>query len=156
MATHSSVLAWRIPGTGEPGGLLSMGSHSQTQLKQFSSSSRSSSKMSIFNLAISCLTISNLPWFMNLIFQIPMQYYSLQHRNLLLSPVPFTTGSCVCFGSIPSFFLELFLHRSPVTYWAPNQPGEFIFQCLIFLPFHTVHGVLKARILKWLDIPFLV
>ena len=26
MATHSSVLAWRIPGTGEPGGLLSMGS----------------------------------------------------------------------------------------------------------------------------------
>ena len=27
MATHSGVLAWRPPGTGEPGGLLSMGSH---------------------------------------------------------------------------------------------------------------------------------
>ena len=27
MATHSGVLAWRVPGTGEPGGLLSMGSH---------------------------------------------------------------------------------------------------------------------------------
>ena len=27
MATHSSVLAWRIPGTAEPGGLASMGSH---------------------------------------------------------------------------------------------------------------------------------
>ena len=27
MATHSSVLAWQIPGTGEPGGLPSMGSH---------------------------------------------------------------------------------------------------------------------------------
>ena len=27
MATHSGVLAWRIPGTGEPGGLPSMGSH---------------------------------------------------------------------------------------------------------------------------------
>ena len=27
MATHSSVLGWRIPGTGEPGGLPSMGSH---------------------------------------------------------------------------------------------------------------------------------
>ena len=27
MGTHSSVLAWRIPGTGEPGGLPSMGSH---------------------------------------------------------------------------------------------------------------------------------
>ena len=36
------------------------------------------------------------------------------------------------------------------TYW----PGEFIFQCLIFLPFHTVHGVLKARIWKWFVIPF--
>ena len=27
MATHSSILAWRVPGTGEPGGLLSMGLH---------------------------------------------------------------------------------------------------------------------------------
>ena len=27
MATHSCVLAWRVPGTGEPGGLPSMGSH---------------------------------------------------------------------------------------------------------------------------------
>ena len=27
MATHSSVLAWRVPGTGEPGGLPPMGSH---------------------------------------------------------------------------------------------------------------------------------
>ena len=34
------------------------------------------------------------------------------------------------------------------------QPREFIFQCPMFLPFHTVHGVLKARILKWFVIPF--
>jgi len=40
MATHSSVLAWRIPGTGEPGGLPSMGSHSRTRLRRLSSSSR--------------------------------------------------------------------------------------------------------------------
>ena len=39
MATHSSALAWRIPGTGEPGGLLSLGSHSRTGLKRLSSSS---------------------------------------------------------------------------------------------------------------------
>ena len=38
MATHSSVLAWRIPGMGEPGGLLSMRSH-RVGLKQLSSSS---------------------------------------------------------------------------------------------------------------------
>ena len=41
MATHSSVLAWRIPGTGEPGGLLSVGSPSRTRLKRLSSSSSS-------------------------------------------------------------------------------------------------------------------
>ena len=42
MATHSSVLAWRIPGTREPGGLLSMGfTQSQTRLKLLSSSSSS-------------------------------------------------------------------------------------------------------------------
>ena len=35
MATHSSVLAWRIPGTAEPGGLLFMGSQSQTRLSNF-------------------------------------------------------------------------------------------------------------------------
>ena len=34
------------------------------------------------------------------------------------------------------------------------QPGELIFHCHIFLPFHTVHGALKARILKWFAIPF--
>ena len=36
MATHSSILAWRIPGMEEPGGLLTMGSQSQTQLKRLS------------------------------------------------------------------------------------------------------------------------
>ena len=41
MATHSSVLAWRIPGTGEPGALPSMGLHSWTQLRRLSSSSSS-------------------------------------------------------------------------------------------------------------------
>ena len=39
MATHSSVLAWRIPGMGKPGGLPSMGSHNRTWLKRLSSSS---------------------------------------------------------------------------------------------------------------------
>ena len=36
------------------------------------------------------------------------------------------------------------------TYW----PGKFLFQYPIILPLHTVHGVLKARILKWFAIPF--
>ena len=71
-------------------------------------------RMSMFTLTTSCLTTSNLPWFMDLTFQVPMQYCSLQHRILLLSPVTSTTGYWFCFGSIPSFFLELFPHWSPV------------------------------------------
>ena len=66
-------------------------------------------KMSMFTLAISCLIIYNLPWFMDLTFQVPMQYCSLQHWTLLSSPV------------ISTFFLELFLHSSPVAYWAPTK-----------------------------------
>ena len=38
-AAHSSVLAWRSPGMGEPAGLPSMGSQSRTRLKRLSSSS---------------------------------------------------------------------------------------------------------------------
>ena len=34
------------------------------------------------------------------------------------------------------------------------RPGEFLFQYPIILPFQTVHGVLKARILKWFAILF--
>ena len=184
-----------------------------------------------------------------------MQYCCLPHQTLLPSPVTSTTGCCVCFGSISSFFLEFFLHSSSVAYsvqfscsvvshslwlhelaapqaslsitnsrsslrlmsiksvmpssqlilchpllllppippsirvysdestlrmrwpstgvsalasflpkksqgWSPSewtgnilgtyQPGEFIFQCHIFLPFHTVYVVLKARILNLL------
>ena len=78
----------------------------------------------MFTLAISCLTTSNLPWFMDLTFQAPMQYSSLQHQSLLLSPVTARTGYCFCFGCIPSFFLELFLHWSPVAYWAPTDLGS--------------------------------
>ena len=94
----------------------------------------------MFTLAISCLTASNLPWFMNLTFHVPMQYCSLQHHTLLPSLVTSTTGCCFHFGSVSSFFLELFLHFSSSilgTYWL----GKFIFQCHIFLPFHTVYGV---------------
>ena len=123
--------------------------------------------MLTFTRAISCLTTSNLPWLMDLTFQVPMQYCSLQHRTLLLAPFLATAGWCFCFVVIPSFFLELFLHWSPVAYWGIHLsywgvyigkltywPGEFTFQCPIFLPFHTVHAVLKARILKWFAIPF--
>ena len=108
-------------------------------------------KMSMFTVAISCVTTSNLPWFMDLTFQVPMQYCSLQHRTLLPSPVTSTTRWCFHFGSISLFFLELFLHWSPVACWAPTDLGYSSFSVLSFCLFH---GVLKARILKWFAIPF--
>ena len=52
---------------------------------------------------------------------------------------------------IPSAVISPFFSSSILgTY----RSGKFIFQCPIFLPFHTVHGVLKARMLKWFAIPF--
>ena len=107
----------------------------------------------MFTLGITCLTISNLPCFRNLTFQVPMQYCSLQHWTLLPSLVTSTTGCCFCFDSVSSFILEFSLLMSS-SLLGTYQSVEFIFQCPIFLPFHTVHGVLKARILKWFAIPF--
>ena len=96
--------------------------------------------MSILILGISYLTPSNLPWFMDLTFQVPMQYCSLQHQILLLSAVTSTTGYCFCFGSIPSFFLELYLHWPPVAYWAPTNLGSSSFSILAFCLFMLFMG----------------
>ena len=109
--------------------------------------------MSMFTLAISCVIISNLPWFMDLTFQVPMQYCSLQHRTLLLSPVTSTTGCCCCFGSIPSFFLELFLHCSPVAYWAPTDLGSFSFSILSFCLFILFMGFSRQEYWSGLTFP---
>ena len=89
-------------------------------------------KSLMVTLAISCLTTSNLSWFMDLTFQVPIQYYSLEHQTLLPSPVTSTTGWSFCFGSISSFFLELFLHSSSVAYWAPTDLGSSSFHFLCF------------------------
>ena len=111
----------------------------------------------MFTLTISCLTTSNLPWFMNLIFEVPMQYCSLQHQ-IILSPPDTFTEHLFCFCPATSFFLEILviaLNSSPVAYWTPYDLRALIFQCHIFLPFHAVHvhGVLVARILEWFAIP---
>ena len=87
----------------------------------------------LFTLASSCLTTSNLPWFMDQTFQVPMPYCSLQHQTLLLAKVTSTTGCWFCFGSVPSSFLELFLHWSPVAYWAPTHLGGGVHLSLSYL-----------------------
>ena len=78
MATHSSVLAWRIPETGEPGGLPSMGSQSQTRLKRLSSSSRATNNLT-FN--IDCMSIHlKLYFFVFTIFR-KCQFSFQSHRK---------------------------------------------------------------------------
>ena len=108
--------------------------------------------MSTFTLAISCLTTSNLPWIMDLTFQVRMQYCSLQHQTFLLSPVTSTTACCFCFCSVSSFFLELFLHWSPVAYWAPTYLGCSSFSVLHFCHFILFMGFSRQE--YWSCVPF--
>ena len=63
--------------------------------------------MSIFTLAIPCLIMSNLPWFMALTFQDPMQYCSLQQQTLLSPPDTSTTEHRFCSDPAASCFLDL-------------------------------------------------
>jgi len=78
-------------------------------------------KMLMFTLAISFLTMSNLPWFMDLIFQLP------KHWTLLSPPDTFTTEHHCLFGIATSIFLELLItalcypHNIFLTYGAHLQ-----------------------------------
>ena len=51
-----------------------------------------------------------------------------------------------CFGSIPSFFLELFLHGYPVAYWAPTDLGRSSFSVLSFCLFILFMGFSRCPI----------
>jgi len=93
--------------------------------------------MLVFTLAISCLTTSNSPWFMDLTFQVPTQYCSLQHQTLLLSTVPSIAECCFCF----LLWLHPFILSGVISPLIASsilgtyRSGEFIFQCPIFFAF---------------------
>ena len=112
--------------------------------------------MWMFTLAISCLTTSNLPWFTDLTFQVPMQYCSLQHRTLLPSPVTSTTGCFFCFFFL--LWLNLFILFGAVSPLFSSSilgiyhPGEFIFQCLSFCFFILFMGFSRPE--YWSGLPF--
>ena len=108
--------------------------------------------MLMFTLAISCWTTSSLPWFMDLTVHVPMQYCSLQHQTLLLSPVTSTTGCCFCFGSLSSFFLVLFLYWSPEAFWAPTNLGSSSFSVVSFCLFPLFMGFSRQE--YWSGLPF--
>ena len=71
---------------------------------------------------------------------------------MLASPVTSTTGCCFCFGSISSFFLELFLHWSPVACCAPTDLGSSSFSVLSFCLFILFMGFSKQE--YWSGLPF--
>ena len=110
--------------------------------------------MMTFTLAISFLVTSNLPNIHEP--NIPGSCTILLFTALDLVSITSHMYNWVLF----LLWLCLFIYSrfiSPVifssilgTYW----PGEFIFQCPIFLPFHTLRGLLKAGILKRFAIPF--
>ena len=74
-----------------------------------------------------------------------MQYCSSQHRKS-------TTGCCFHSSSVSSFFLESFLHWSPVAYWAPTNLGSSSFSVLSFCLFLLFMGF--SRQAYWSGLPF--
>ena len=89
---------------------------------------------------------------MDLAFQVLMQYSSLQHQTLLSLPVTSTSGCCFCFGSVTSFFLELFLHWSPVACWAPTNLESSSFSVLSFCLSMLFMGFSRQE--YWSGLPF--
>ena len=71
------------------------------------------------------------------------------HFGLCIS----TTGYCFCFGSIPSFFLELFLHWCPVAYWAPTDLGSSSFSILSICLFILFMGFSRQEYRSGLPFP---
>ena len=114
--------------------------------------------MSMFTLAVSCLTTINLPWIIDLIFQVPMHHHNIVFYIIRLpTPVTSTTGYfillCLSLLILSGTISPLFSSSILVTY----QPGEFIFQCHISLPFKAVHvggsgGFSRQE--HWIGLPF--
>ena len=109
--------------------------------------------MSVLTLVISCLATSNLldSW----------TYHSKSLCNIALYSIGLTSITSHIYNWVLFLlWLHLFILSGVISPLISSsilgnyQPGEFIFQCTIFLPFRTVHRVLKARILKWFAIPF--
>ena len=109
MATHSSVLAWRIPGTGEPGGLPSLGSQSRTRLKRLSSSSSSSGCEVVYYCGLMCISNSDehlFRWLIclssseNYLFSSIYSLFSLMNWNEILSYIKLFSNLDLYIGSL--------------------------------------------------------
>ena len=77
----------------------------------------------------------------------------LQHWTLLPSPVSCTTGHCLHFGFVSSFYLELFLYSFPVAYWAPTDLGSSSFSVIPFCLFILFMGFSRKECWSGLSFP---
>ena len=109
--------------------------------------------MLMFSLAISCLTTSSLPWFMDLTFQVPKQYCFLQHQTLFSPPDTSASGHCFQFGPASSFLLKLFLHSSPVGFWTPTNLESSSFGVISFYLFILFMGFSRQECWSGLAFP---
>ena len=103
----------------------------------------------------SCKLLLGHVQFMDPTFQIPMQYRSLQHQNLLSPPDTSTAEHFVCVSPASSFLLHhlaIAFSSSPAAHRPPSDLGGSSSAVMWFLPFHTFQGVLTARILEWVAI----
>ena len=104
--------------------------------------------MLTFTLAISCwplpICLDSWTW----------------HSRFLCNIALYSTWPCFYHQSHPQLGIVFALPPPLHSFWSyfstdrAPWPGEFLFQYPVILPFHTVHGILKARILKWFAIPF--
>ena len=76
--------------------------------------------------------------------------FFLQHLTLLPSPVTSTPGHYFCFCSISSLYLELFLHSSPVAYWASTDLQISSFSVISFCLFILFVGFSRQE--YWRDL----
>ena len=96
--------------------------------------------------------MSSLPGSMVLTFQVPMQYCSYSVR-FYFSPLDTSkTRHCSCFGSAPSFLLELFLRSFPVACWAPTDLESSSFSVISFCLFIVFMGFSRQEC--WSGLPF--
>ena len=115
-------------------------------------------KLLTLTLAISCLITSNFLIHGPISFQVPFQYFSLQHWTLLPSPVTSTTGWCFALAPpLHSFwnFPPLTSSSIPTTHWSPGtyQPGEIIFSVsYLFCLFIVYLGFSRQE--YWSGFPF--
>ena len=137
MATHSSILAWRILWMEEPGGLLSMGSHRAGHDR--------SNLACMHALEKEMATHSSILAWRNPGTEEPDGLPSMGSHRVRHDWSDLAAAAA-------SFFLQLFLHWSPLAYWVPTDLGSSSLGLLYFCLFILFMGLSRQE--YWSGLPF--